>query len=79
MAIICGTLIYATFFSEANFSNPGPSGEQNNGHLYKEIESLRTQIGQMLEERNVGKNLQTIEQLRVTIGQQAEEVNQWSF
>jgi hypothetical protein len=79
LTIICGTFLYATFFSPANSSNPGPSGEQNNGHLYKEIEALRSQIGEIVEERNIERNLQTIEKLCVTIEKQAEEVNQWRF
>jgi hypothetical protein len=49
IAIICGTFLYATFFT-ANSSNPGSNGLQKNEHLHKEIEALRSQIGQMAEE-----------------------------
>jgi tRNA U34 5-carboxymethylaminomethyl modifying enzyme MnmG/GidA len=60
LAIICGTFLYATFFS-ANSSNPEPNGQQNNGHLHKEIETLRNQIGQMAEETKMQKALEKLQ------------------
>jgi hypothetical protein len=79
LAIICGTFLYATFFS-TNSSNPGPCGEQNNGHRHKEIEVLRSQIGQMMEEAKSQKalekeHLQLIGELRALVEQQTKEVS----
>jgi Tfp pilus assembly protein PilN len=64
LAIICGTVLYATFFS-ANSSNPEPNGQQNNGHLHKEIEALRNQIGQMRDEAKTQKTLEKLQNLTI--------------
>jgi hypothetical protein len=72
MAIICSIFLYATFFLPSS-SNHGPSGEQNYEHLHKEIEALRTQIGQM--DRKEKLHIGTISDLRAKIEHQAKEVN----
>jgi flagellar basal body-associated protein FliL len=69
MAIICGTLIYATFL-----------GGQNNGHFQKEIEALRTQIGQMLDQANGQKasvelQYETLDEIRNQVEQQEKGIN----
>jgi regulator of replication initiation timing len=56
-------------------ANPEPKGEQNHRHLHKELEALRTQIGQMAEEAKAQKaleklHLQTIDALRANVEKQ---------
>jgi hypothetical protein len=64
LTIITGAFLYATFFS-AYSSNPGLNGQQNNGHLHKEIEALRSQIIQMSEKAKAHKALEKLQNLTI--------------
>jgi hypothetical protein len=80
VAIICGTLLYGTFYPASNSSTPGSIGHQNNVILHNEIEQLRVQIAQMVAETNAQKTVEklqnkTIAGLRVKIEKQAKEVS----